>query len=231
MIRLYLFLSLVLSFGTFARPRIEMLKTKADAELINQIAGLAVKVYREYPHLYVAQPAEYAPYVAKIAAAQDAVIGLLMNEDDLVGVIMGAPIDSFSEKYKQALNGVYDFSETFYLADLIIDQAFQKNGNGKRLYEGFENAVASKKVYRQILLVTMSEQSVIDYRPADYQSVELFWAKRGFSKLNGYHFIGKWMTASTGQKIEHVMEYWMKELRTIHYASKLSTIMLERHLL
>ncbi len=89
--------------------------------MLPDLARLRIIVFRDWPYLYDGTIEYEEKYLAKLAAAKDAVCVIARDGDEIVGASTAAPMiehaDEFAEPFEKA---GYDIAKIFYCGESVL---------------------------------------------------------------------------------------------------------------
>lgn len=197
-----------------ATIRMEVVQGEAIHAYVKDITDLSLIIYREYPYLYEGTEEEYLPHIQHYAQPES-VACLLFDNEKTIGVAIGLPLKAMRDNYKRPLlnSDVYiNIDSVFYLGEILLLPEYRGRGLGKQMYLKFEEMVRKKENFKSICLSKISELESHPRMPAQYKSLDTFWAKLGFKRLNNVHFSVVWLNVGDQEESSHKMVYWIKTL-------------------
>ena len=160
--------------------------TSDDFEtLIEDIAGLRIRVFRDWPYLYDGTLAYERDYLQVYRDSPDAVIVGAFDGDTLVGASTGTPMCDHSDDFGAAFEGRdIDLSQMFYCAESVLLPDYRRQGIGHKFFDHRE-AHARQLGFSSICFCGVERPQDHPLRPDDYQPLAPFWRKRGYAPMHG----------------------------------------------
>ena len=129
--------------------RVASLTGKDIAPALPALARLRIAVFRDWPYLYDGSLAYEEKYLAKLAAAEGAIVVAAYDGEDIVGCATAAPMTEveaqFAEPFRQ--RGM-DIARIFYCGESVLLPAFRGPRPGPRLLRPPRGAGAPAGAFR-----------------------------------------------------------------------------------
>jgi len=185
----------------------EELKKALDA-----VARLRIAVFRDWPYLYDGTPEYEANYLRRYAETKGAVVVGAFDGDRLVGAATGEPLGDEVEAFRAPFEERdLDPAEIFYMAESVLDPAYRGKGIGHSFFDERE-AHARELGFRQAAFCAVVRTEDHPLRPADYRSLDAFWHKRGYEKLDGVVVRFPWKDIGEPGETEKPMQVWFRRI-------------------
>jgi GNAT superfamily N-acetyltransferase len=206
--------ALLFFYIVHADLRYEIVCSKDIMPHVEAITNLCLIVFKEYPYLYDGYFEEYVPFIKGYAQSEHGIGCLLFDDNKLVGVAIGCPLNEICEKTFQKPfieHNYQNLHQFFYLGELVLLKEYRGKGHGKKLYYTVENEVI-KKGFPTIYFCKIIEFDNHPLMPADYYSLDSFWTHLGFQTCQDLQFNGFWKVVGKTEVSTHPMIFWMKQL-------------------
>lgn len=186
---------------------------RAEVEAaFDDLARLRIAVFRDFPYLYEGDPDYERRYLAAYMESPGAVVIGAFDGALLVGAATGAPLtdhfDAFARPFEQ--RGL-DPRDYFYFGESVLLAAYRGRGVGVRFFEEREKAAAEAGFSRCVFCAVIRPADH-PLRPAGYQPLDGFWARRGYARIEGLRTCFSWRDLGAAQETEKPMEFWSKTL-------------------
>lgn len=125
-------------------PRVAMIRTEtltgaATARILDDLAQLRIRVFRDWPYLYDGTLAYERAYLSDYATTDASVIVAAFDDTRLVGAATGMPLADHAEEFGAALAGLeVPSAGIFYCAESVLLPEYRGQGLGHRFFEGRE---------------------------------------------------------------------------------------------
>ncbi|RRV37417.1 GNAT family N-acetyltransferase [Pseudomonas sp. o96-267] len=180
---------------------------------IDDLARLRIQVFREFPYLYDGNLDYEAEYLATYVRSVDSLCVLVRDEGRVVGASTALPLADETEEFQQPFIAAgWNPARIFYCAESVVLPAWRGRGLGVRFF--VEREVHARKLGGFDWCAFCAVQRPVDHprRPADYQPLDAFWARRGYRHhpelLTYYH----WRDLDEAEESAKPMSFWLKEL-------------------
>lgn len=198
--------------------RLETLKGQGLAAALPHVARLRIAVFREWPYLYEGTQDYEEHYLAELAKAQDGVIVVAFDGDDIVGAATASPLDQHSPEFAPlfAQNGA-EPETVFYFGESVLLPAFRGQRLGHGFFDHRERAARSAvtkdgRQFVQTAFCAVVRSPDDPRRPPIYAPLDPFWRKRGYSPVDGMIGSYSWKEIGAGAESDHPMQFWLKAL-------------------
>jgi GNAT superfamily N-acetyltransferase len=187
--------------------------TRSEAEAaFDDLARLRIEVFRDFPYLYDGDLDYERRYLATYLSQQGAAIIGAFDGSRLVGAATASPLANHFAEFAQpfAERGL-DVADFYYFGESVLEKAYRGRGIGVRFFEEREKA-ARQDGFTRCIFSAVVRPDDHPLRPADYRSLDDFWRKRGYRRLEGFVTGFSWRDVGETQETEKPMEFWIKEL-------------------
>jgi len=180
--------------------------------VLDEVAGLRIAVFREWPYLYEGSMDYERDYMTSLANSASAIMVGAFDGRRLVGAATGSPLTDHAADFADALAGhPVDLADVFYCAESVLLPAYRGQGLGHRFFDAREDHA------RALGLGHSSFCSVIrpaDHpaRPADYRPLDAFWRKRGYQPVPGAVAHFDWTDLGDTARSRKPLQVWMRAL-------------------
>lgn len=188
-----------------------------DPELkryIPNLAGLRIRVFRDFPYLYDGSIAYEERYLKTYTDCSESIVVLVCDGDAVVGATTGLPMDAETEEFqKPFVEQGYDPKKVFYCAESVLLKEYRGRGVYPTFFEERENH--AKRLGRFELLTFCSVQRPENhpYRPIDYVPLDRIWSRFGYTKRPELRTTYTWKDIDSIEETEKPMVFWTKSLQ------------------
>lgn len=191
---------------------IESLTGAAIPPAIPELARLRIEVFRDYPYLYEGDLDYETKYLATYARASDAVVVVARDGARMVGAATGAPMaEQMPAWSKPFAERGYPLDSVFYCGESVLAPAYRGQGAGHAFFDGRE-AQARRLGARWSCFCAVMRAEDDPRRPSDYRPLDAFWAKRGYTPMDGVVAHFEWKEIGDAEETEHALQFWIREL-------------------
>ncbi|MDH1338006.1 GNAT family N-acetyltransferase [Ectopseudomonas oleovorans] len=180
---------------------------------IDDLARLRIQVFREFPYLYDGNLDYEAEYLATYVRSADSLCVLVRDEGRVVGASTALPLADETEEFQQPFIAAgWNPARIFYCAESVVLPAWRGRGLGVRFF--VEREVHARKLGGFDWCAFCAVQRPVDHprRPADYQPLDAFWARRGYRHHPELRTYYHWRDLDEAEESAKPMSFWLKEL-------------------
>ncbi|MBA4242777.1 MAG: GNAT family N-acetyltransferase [Pseudomonas sp.] len=192
---------------------IELLRGPQIAPHIEDLAQLRITVFREFPYLYDGNFDYEAEYLGTYVRSVGSLCVLVRDEGRVVGASTALPLADETEEFQQPfLAAGWDPARIFYCAESVVLPAWRGRGLGVRFFA--EREAHARRLGHFDWCAFCAVQRPADHprRPADYQPLDAFWARRGYRHHPKLHTRYHWRDLDEAEESAKPMSFWLKEL-------------------
>ncbi len=178
-----------------------------------RVAGLRIRVFREYPYLYDGTMAYEEKYLQSFIRSEKSIVVVAFDDEEVVGASTGIPLGA--EPYaiqKPWIKGGHEIDCIFYLSESVLLKRYRGRGVGLRFFEERESW-ARKLGFERAVFCGVIREPDHPARPADYLELNGFWKKRGYQRKEGYTCKMSWKEISERSESEKELQFWWKNLK------------------
>jgi GNAT superfamily N-acetyltransferase len=179
---------------------------------LDDLARLRIAVFRDYPYLYDGTADYEQGYLRLFPRGKDGVIVVAKDSGDIVGCATGSALSTQSDALQEPFaKAGYNLDEIYYCGESVLLPQYRGQGIGHIFFEEREKH-ARAKGYRFSVFCAVVRPSDHPARPKDYQPLDAFWHKRGYSKVPGLMAQFSWKDVGDTVETEKPMQFWLKAL-------------------
>ncbi len=191
--------------------RIQRFSGSALNDYIDNIAQLRIEVFRDFPYLYDGNMDYERNYLQTYVRCPQAVVVVAFAGDEVVGASTGIPMQFEEASFQQPfIDKGYDTSGIFYCAESVLRHDYRGHGLGVRFFAEREAHALSLGNFAYFCFCAVVRPHDHPLRPDDYQPLDKFWQKRGYSKhpeLGAYY---SWKDIDQTDSTSKRLEFWLK---------------------
>ena len=191
----------------------ETLSGAALTARLDALAGLRIKVFRDWPYLYDGDAAYEARYLAAYAASPGAlVVTASTAEGEAVGMATCQPGREASERLRASWAAAgLDVDRLCYFGESVLLAEYRGQGAGVRFFQ--EREAHARRLGLSIAAFCSVIRNENDpRRPRDYVPLDDFWRKRGYTPRPDISTVMHWREVGDTRETPHVLSFWIKQL-------------------
>ena len=192
--------------------RIETLTGEALDAALDDVAGLRIRVFRDWPYLYDGDLDYERSYLETYRSSGAAILVGAFDGTRLVGAATGTPMADHAEDFAVAFAGSgLALSDIFYCAESVLLPESRGRGVGHRFFD-------RREAHGRALGATVSAfcgvVRPVDHplRPEGYQPLDGFWRKRGYAPLDGAVARFSWKDIDQPHETKKPLQVWTRRL-------------------
>jgi GNAT superfamily N-acetyltransferase len=194
--------------------RIELRHGEEIAPYIDAVAHLRIEVFRTFPYLYEGTVAYEQKYLATYARSPESLFVLVLDEARVVGVSTAIPMQDETPEFKAPFEQAgWNPAEIFYFGESILLPEYRGQGFGVRFFEEREAEAVRLSRFRYCCFCAVERPADHPLRPADYQPLNDFWQRRGYTHHPELRTFYNWRDVGEAEMTPKPMSFWLKEIR------------------
>ncbi|WP_417589033.1 GNAT family N-acetyltransferase [Pararhodobacter oceanensis] len=179
---------------------------------LEDLAGLRIAVFRDWPYLYDGDIAYERRYLEPYRDNPRAIVAGAFEGARLVGAATGTPMEDHAEEFAEAFAGRgLDMSDIFYCAESVLLPEFRGQGVGHRFFD-IREAHARDMGRGYVAFCAVQRPEDHPARPAGYRPLDGFWRARGYAPLEGAVAQFGWKDLGEAQDTLKPLQVWMRKL-------------------
>ncbi|MBP6386663.1 MAG: GNAT family N-acetyltransferase [Pseudarcicella sp.] len=195
----------IINLITFKRPAI--------TDIIEDMAGLRIDIFKEYPYLYDGNLEYEKDYLNTYSQSENAIIIAIFVNGLLAGAITGLPLSEEVDEFKNAfLNNGLTIDNVFYIGECILLPQYRNMKLSKLLFDELEWLIKRKHIYNTICFSTVERSENHPLKPDDYLNNDLIWQKKSYVKHENISCTFEWKDIDKNESDAKKMIFWSKEL-------------------
>ncbi len=194
------------------RLRIETVARDRVPAILDEIAGLRIRVFRDWPYLYDGDMAYEARYLADFAASPEAMVVAAWDGERLVGASTGSPLEDHADEFAApfAASGI-PLETVFYCAESVLLPEYRGQGAGHAFFDAREARGRALGRSRAAFCAVIRPADH-PLRPPAYRPLEPFWRARGYAPLEGAVARFSWRDLGAVEETEKPLQIWLRDL-------------------
>ncbi len=192
--------------------RIEALTGEALDAALDDVAGLRIRVFRDWPYLYDGDLEYERGYLETYRMSDAAILVGAFDGTRLVGAATGTPMADHADDFAAAFDGTgLALSDIFYCAESVLLPEYRGRGVGHRFFD-------LREAHGRALGATVSAFCGVvrpadhPLRPKDYRPLDGFWRKRGYAPLDGAVAWFSWQDVDQTESTRKPLQVWTRML-------------------
>ena len=193
--------------------RIEALTGEALDAALDDVAGLRIRVFRDWPYLYDGDLEYERRYLETYRASDAAILVGAFDGARLVGAATGTPMADHADDFAAAFEGTgFALGDIFYCAESVLLPEYRGRGVGHRFFD-------LREAHGRALGATVSAfcgvVRPVDHplRPDGYRPLDAFWRNRGYAPLDGAMAWFSWKDIDQTEATRKPLQVWTRSLR------------------
>ncbi len=177
------------------------------------LARLRIRVFREYPYLYLGSPEYEERYLQTYADAPDGLLVVACDGHRVVGASTAMPLAAQTPNLIAPFDGLgYNAQRIFYYGESVLLPQYRGRGIGRRFFEAREAHVRALGRFDIACFCAVERPDDHPRRPADYRPLDDLWMRHGFVKHPHVRTIFSWRDLDEAEETPKPMVFWLKQL-------------------
>ena len=185
----------------------------ALSALIDDLARLRVRVFRDWPYLYDGDEAYEAAYLQTYMRSPRAAVIVAREHGDIVGASTCLPLADETENVQDPFRDAgINPARVFYFGESVLLPELRGRGVGVAFFrerEAHARAVSSCDI---AAFCAVQREATHPGRPQDYVPLDEFWIKRGFGRRPDLRCRMQWKDLGDAEETEKTLVFWLKPL-------------------
>lgn len=192
--------------------RLETLTGNELAQVIDRVAELRIRVFRDWPYLYDGDLAYERDYLRSYQTTPGAVVIAAWAGKELVGASTALPLSDADPDFATAFEGsAYRLSEIFYCAESVLLPEHRGQGAGHQFFD-LREAHARTAGYAYSAFCSVIRPCDHPARPDTYQSLDPFWQRRGYRPAENIVAKFSWRDVGAADESKKDLQFWIRKL-------------------
>lgn len=191
---------------------IKKLKGKEIIPYIPELAKLRIKIFKEYPYLYVGDMQSEMEYLDLQITCSENLLVLVIDRDQIVGASTAFPLKFQTDEVKKTfIEHNIKVQDVFYLSESVL----LPNYRGQKIYRHFfhERETAAIEYGSKITTFCAVDRSLDDpRRPQNYVPLDDVWKHFGYQKHSELYTYFEWKEIDEAVKSPKKLIFWLKYL-------------------
>ena len=192
---------------------IQRFSGSALTKYIDDIARLRIEVFKDFPYLYDGSMAYERNYLQTYSNCPQAVVVVAFADGEVVGASTGIPMQFEEPGFQQPfIDHGYDPAGIFYCAESVLRRDYRGHGLGVRFFAEREAHARSIGDFSYVSFCSVIRPDNHPLKPAEYQPLDTFWHKRGYSKHPELCANYAWKDIDQSDSTTKRLEFWLKSI-------------------
>lgn len=180
--------------------------------VLDEVAGLRISVFRDWPYLYDGTLDYERQYLASYRDNPGALLVGAFHDGRLVGASTSTPMEDHAAEFSAPFRELgLDPEKILYGAESVLLRPYRGIGLGHRFIDLREaHARALGRTHVAFCSVIRPEDHPA--RPAVYRKNDAFWMGRGYDPLPGVVAHFSWKDLGELAETEKALQFWMRAL-------------------
>lgn len=178
---------------------------------LDAVAGLRIRVFREWPYLYAGNRTYEENYLTAYARSEHGLFVLAFDGARVVGASTGIPLSDETYALQQPFRKRdIPVDDVFYFGESVLLREYRGLGLGHRFFDERERHVRRFARYRMSAFCAVERAPDDPRRPSDHRSNEAFWVRRGYHRQDDMFSEREWPVVGADQPARHRLHFWLR---------------------
>lgn len=181
--------------------------------LLEPLADLRIEIFRDWPYLYDGSRDYETWYLARLAAADGAVLVAAFDGDELVGASTGLPLAAEHDDLSAPLAAAgHAVDRLYYGAETILRRRYRGHGLYRRFFTRREAHAAALGGFDALVFCGVVRPDDHPLKPQDAAPLDPIWRRFGYAPLDGVVAHFPWKDIDRDGETAKPMQFWIKPL-------------------
>jgi len=182
-------------------------------DIVPELARLRVAVFRAFPYLYDGDAAYEASYLQTYVRSPSAAVIVARAGGRIVGASTCLPLsDETDNVIAPFLARGWDPARVFYFGESVLLPEMRGQGVGVAFFAEREAHARAVSTCDYAAFCAVQRPTDHPARPADYQPLDTFWTRRGFTRRPELRCEMAWKDLGDAEETSKPLTFWMKSL-------------------
>ncbi len=193
--------------------RITTLHGSELSGVLEALASLRIRVFREFPYLYAGSLEYEKAYLQTYIDCPQSIAVLAWNGDELIGASTGLPMPAEVAEFQAPfVEAGYELSELFYCAESVLLPEYRGQGIYREFFQRREQHASECGATSAVFCVVVRPHDH-PLRPAGYQPLDSVWSYFGYSPMAGFTTEFSWQDVDETAETSKTMQFYGKSLQ------------------
>ncbi len=199
------------SLGQMDEPRLTEIDGPALGPWMDELGGLRIAVFREFPYLYEGDLDYERRYLSVYLGCPRARVVLVQDAGGhLVGATTCLPLSDEDEAFREPfVRAGHNPSEWLYLGESLLLPAWRGRGLGKVFFDRRESH-AKRLGLHAATFCAVARSDNHPLRPASYRPLRPFWESRGYAEQPALQATYRWKDIGETAATPKALIFWTK---------------------
>lgn len=195
-------------------PSVRVVSGAALIPHLDDVARLRMRVFRDWPYLYMGDPAYERDYMAAYARSPRSVFVLAFDGDRVIGASTGVPLSDEDPGFQAPfVDQDLAVARVFYFGESVLLPEFRGRGIGHAFFDAREAHARALGGFDLTAFAAVDRADDDPRRPAGHRDHTAFWHARGYVRQPGMSMLLRWDEVDAGDVL-HPMTFWTRPLDT-----------------
>ncbi len=181
--------------------------------IIGSLARLRVQVFRDWPYLYDGDEAYEADYMQTYVVSSRAAVIVARDGENIIGASTCLPLVDETENVQEPFRDAgIDLASVFYFGESVLLPAYRGLGVGVAFFREREAHARAVSSCDMAAFCAVQREETHPARPADFQPLDAFWSRRGFTRRPDLRCRMQWKDLGDAEETEKTLVFWLKSL-------------------
>lgn len=179
---------------------------------IDALGEVRIRVFRDYPYLYDGSLDYEREYLRTYLKSERSLVVLALDGGSVVGATTCVPLaDEGPDFQRPFLTHGYDVESICYFGESILLPEYRGHGIGVAFFEKREAHAQRLDGMRLTTFCAVDRPDNHSNRPTDYQPLDAFWRRRGYTKHPELATEFVWKEIGETAESPKSLTFWLKK--------------------
>lgn len=179
--------------------------------VLNELAGLRIQTFFEYPYLYEGSLDYEKKYLNRYLKSAKSFFFGLWDKDQLIGATTGLPLTDEDPAFqKPFLDQKKNINEIFYFGESLLLPTYRGQKLGHLFFNEREAFAVEKNQFSTTCFCSVIRPDNHPLKPDNYRPHNQFWTSRGYQKNQMLAQLD-WQDRNETSESSKSLEFWTKD--------------------
>ena len=180
-------------------------------KILKPLAELRILIFKDFPYLYEGSFEYEKKYLSRYLKSEKSAVIAYFDQDQIVGAATVLPLASEdSAIQKPFIDHQVDLENHYYFGESLLRKEYRGQGIGHLFFDEREKHALQDSKCQWTTFCAVDRPQNHPLRPPQYQPLDLFWQKRGYTKQHHLKTQLSWQDLNEKIETPKTLTFWTK---------------------